>query len=1308
MGSRKRNHARPGGEFQPRILLCVLGLGFVVIAGVVIGKCVQGQQGQHARVKQAALALKKGRPDLALRLISPVLVAQPNDLQARTLVIRARVKMAQYRRALSHVNQLVMLYPDRIDVRNVRIEVLMSILYVQLSSADTESEVFALGGFETLFAMVAADVDRVSSAMDAFDLQMTHVRLESLQIRNLNFSLSSGEVDTDQQYEILERKLSASESTLESTLKQIIVERPRQFDAWQMYIDVLVGRGGVKTLREVANTLSGETQLPPAIAAELIRRLVLVENNFDKYKARLALGKKLQSAVHPRERADLLWIRTQATLGIFSGQAEDALLLLDQLSQPQRYEPAVLLIRAKALADVGRLPEVVNILQPLALKFPHVAAVQTPLGNTLAALGQLDDAARAYRASLIVIPEDVETLEGLANVLVRQGRVEEALDIVLQLEEKNPDRLSVISLQIQLAKAGHDEVGVRLFLERLATRQPQSEALLMVLIDGYDFLKAYVKVDSYAQTLLARHASSVVARLGLAKSCFSRGEHASAVKWLKPLHEAMPERAEITTLIGRIHLARGRYELATDLLASVVEFQPTNNEAAMLLAKSLAELPLIDEAKTVLVELLLRRPHLDRARFMLGQLEEKLMANAVAGLEPDVEKKMDLAAKVVQLEKKDLIEVLMTRFENSNEGEKMLALLEKWMGHNPQDLRLRRAKAEILSKMGRADDALATLEDALAVDREDLSTWRLKVNLLIQEAKFPAAERAIGRMSGLDEYAAIEAMLLSAALFEKAGLSQRTARIAARVAKLKMPRDSGRLFRMGQLLVRYDYYERARQCFERVAKGSPAYIAAEVEAIKLAFDFGDKDAARVRLDDLLATPKASTRVAMYLLQRRSPVSQQQSWLGECDQRIRIDWLPAAMRGRWILLRVQLAMSKQDWPSAVALLSSLRNNSLSSSKIDVTLAVLLVHLGQRQLATEILADTTLSSWLPIVSQDQRRGLDATLPEDASKQLDLQDLLALPSHASNFYTADIRDELLRDRAKGAAFADKYQRLGLARLALHVGLANLAENIATGLHVAYGDSILTQSLLADAQLLQGKSAKEEIDHLIEKFPMSSRATIELTQRHLARKNYVAANTSLGNFMKREHGNPMGQYLQAKLYFAQGNYDTGVAMMDSLNLVPHHEESNIATIDATQVEGTKSTRPDSLTAAMANDFAFALADNDAPRLDDALLLARLAVSLAPRSASTLDTLGWVSYLNGDKTGAGEYLYRAMSFAPSNITVHEHIAQWHKSQGQDQWAGYHREQASYVPEKIERPEISVSAENTEKSNPRTLVAARR
>jgi tetratricopeptide (TPR) repeat protein len=73
-------------------------------------------------------------------------------------------------------------------------------------------------------------------------------------------------------------------------------------------------------------------------------------------------------------------------------------------------------------------------------------------------------------------------------------------------------------------------------------------------------------------------------------------------------------------------------------------------------------------------------------------------------------------------------------------------------------------------------------------------------------------------------------------------------------------------------------------------------------------------------------------------------------------------------------------------------------------------------------------------------------------------------------------------------------------------------------------------------------------------------------------------------------------------------------------------------------------------------NNLAFALAvRHDAAA--EALPLARRAVGLAPRSGTTLDTLGWIEHLLGNNDAAASLFGQALQLEPGHAEIRLHAA---------------------------------------------------
>ena len=114
------------------------------------------------------------------------------------------------------------------------------------------------------------------------------------------------------------------------------------------------------------------------------------------------------------------------------------------------------------------------------------------LADLLVQEGRLLDAERAYRAVLAGHPKSVDVLRGLAGVLVRQGKVEEALALAERLSEEEKDALGYGSLRAeqlrlgaQAALAQNDLVGGMTRLEEALLWDPNSPWLRLELARLY-------------------------------------------------------------------------------------------------------------------------------------------------------------------------------------------------------------------------------------------------------------------------------------------------------------------------------------------------------------------------------------------------------------------------------------------------------------------------------------------------------------------------------------------------------------------------------------------------------------------------------------------------------------------------------------------------------------------------------------------------------------------------------------------------------------------------------------------------------
>jgi tetratricopeptide (TPR) repeat protein len=147
---------------------------------------------------------------------------------------------------------------------------------------------------------------------------------------------------------------------------------------------------------------------------------------------------------------------------------------------------------------------------------------------------------------------------------------------------------------------------------------------------------------------------------------------------------------------------------------------------------------------------------------------------------------------------------------------------------------------------------------------------------------------------------------------------------------------------------------------------------------------------------------------------------------------------------------------------------------------------------------------------------------------------------------------------------------------------------------------------------------------------------AIVGILQRE---KDYEAAQEVLDEAKEQFSENGQVYFLQGAIYEQQRNFDAAEAAF------------------------RKALEIDDNNSAVLNYLGYMLADNDT-RLDEALTMVQTAVENDPINGAYLDSLGWVYYRLDKVELAERFLKRALLFAASDPTIHEHLGDVYEKTG--------------------------------------------
>jgi len=234
--------------------------------------------------------------------------------------------------------------------------------------------------------------------------------------------------------------------------------------------------------------------------------------------------------------------------------------------------------------------------------------------------GDLQTAATACRALLVLDPANGAALQLLAMVHDRLGQLEEAEKLFGRSIEIRPrDAEFRTNLALLLAKRGRRDDAIR-ELQRALVLQPRLRAARLALARICNEAGEHVAAGVHARNLIAANENDSEAWSALGAARFSTGEMPAA-------REAFERAVAISPTYGaaRYHLAATLSELdepeaALVHLDTALSLGVTHRELQLTRARSLMQLDQYDASERVLTQLLELSPFDSSTQFLLAQL----------------------------------------------------------------------------------------------------------------------------------------------------------------------------------------------------------------------------------------------------------------------------------------------------------------------------------------------------------------------------------------------------------------------------------------------------------------------------------------------------------------------------------------------------------------------------------------------------------------------------------------------------------------------------------------------------------------
>ncbi len=375
-----------------------------------------------------------------------------------------------------------------------------------------------------------------------------------------------------------------------------------------------------------------------------------------------------------------------------------------------------LLVQAREKADAKDFDGALAVADTILAKHPVNAEVWKLKGDVFRyGKRQMDEALAAYRKAIELKPDFALARAALVQLLLTQGKVEDASAQLELLKKTAPETAETKYLETLLAYRNKDLKLARELSQQTVKLAPNSPQALQ-LAGAIELQAGSVELaETYLVKALQLSPQSTLPRRMLVTAHMRNNQAAKALAALQPLLQGANLDAATNALAGQVYLQLGDAKKAQPFLALAAKQDPKNSKTRTSLALThmaegkdevgLAELQEIASAESdVTADLAIIGAHLRRKEFDLADKKPE-----------DARKRFEAVLAKDPKNGHALLALAELRARTGGAAPEVTELIRKAVDANPEEKSLRLLLVDYLLRNNDPKQALAAAQSALTV-----------------------------------------------------------------------------------------------------------------------------------------------------------------------------------------------------------------------------------------------------------------------------------------------------------------------------------------------------------------------------------------------------------------------------------------------------------------------------------------------------------------------------------------------------------------------------------------------------------------
>ena len=243
--------------------------------------------------------------------------------------------------------------------------------------------------------------------------------------------------------------------------------------------------------------------------------------------------------------------------------------------------------------SLGRIEEASASLSRAISLGENDGVTYVALGYCLFSQERYLSAENAYRMGILLFPESKDARNGLVNCLLSTGRHPEALALLNELLEKEPENVYCHQARAYALQSMDRPKDAAVAMETLKRMGKLSPAGYLALGDIYHNLGLFgISLNTYEEAIARQDKLSLSRYIRVARILIGRGSYEDGFAYLEKIDRSFAknygdeDRKEILLLQAEVLKSTGKKEDSVKLLRQIVETNPLQGKALVMLGQA--------------------------------------------------------------------------------------------------------------------------------------------------------------------------------------------------------------------------------------------------------------------------------------------------------------------------------------------------------------------------------------------------------------------------------------------------------------------------------------------------------------------------------------------------------------------------------------------------------------------------------------------------------------------------------------------------------------------------------------------------